>query len=252
MDNGTRALLDTAAITAVLTDYCRYLDRMDLEALGALFTIDCRVIYGPDPRLAAVAISSPRTTGAHARRGAGHDDVARGQFEIVRQVGNHLLHLPDHLVQVAGLLGLAVDLHLHKARGRVAHGRHGLQLAHRRRQFERLADFPRTAHFLGDALQVAARHVQAHAIAPDVIQRLVDWDVLATRLQRHDQLDLVVHVLGLFGVGEGVAEIQVVGVLLEEEGRLAIRVMAHFDRMRGIVAADAVDAAHREPSLVPE
>jgi ketosteroid isomerase-like protein len=54
MDNGTRALVDTAAITAVLTDYCRYLDRMDLEALGALFTIDCRVIYGPDPRLAAV------------------------------------------------------------------------------------------------------------------------------------------------------------------------------------------------------
>ena len=49
----TKTLVDTATITAALTDYCRYLDRMDLEALGALFTLDARVIYGLDPRLAA-------------------------------------------------------------------------------------------------------------------------------------------------------------------------------------------------------
>jgi ketosteroid isomerase-like protein len=49
----TRTLIDTAAITAVLTDYCRFLDRMDLPALGRLFTPDAKVIYGPDPRLAA-------------------------------------------------------------------------------------------------------------------------------------------------------------------------------------------------------
>jgi ketosteroid isomerase-like protein len=52
-DRGMRMLLDTAAITAVLTDYCRFLDRMDLVALGRLFTADARVIYGPDPRLTA-------------------------------------------------------------------------------------------------------------------------------------------------------------------------------------------------------
>ncbi len=48
-----RTLLDTAAITGVLTDYCRFLDRMDLAALGTLFTPDAQVIYGPDPRLLA-------------------------------------------------------------------------------------------------------------------------------------------------------------------------------------------------------
>jgi ketosteroid isomerase-like protein len=48
-----RTHLDIAAIGDVLVDYCRYLDRMDLDALGALFTPDCRVVYGPDPRLAA-------------------------------------------------------------------------------------------------------------------------------------------------------------------------------------------------------
>ncbi len=49
----TRTLLDTAAITTLLTDYCRFLDRMDLAALGALFTTEARVVYGPDPRLEA-------------------------------------------------------------------------------------------------------------------------------------------------------------------------------------------------------
>jgi hypothetical protein len=31
----TRTLIDTAAITAVLTDYCRFLDRMDLTGAWA-------------------------------------------------------------------------------------------------------------------------------------------------------------------------------------------------------------------------
>lgn len=53
MTESTQSMLDTGAITAVLVDYCRHLDRMDLDALGALFTADCRVVYGADPRLAA-------------------------------------------------------------------------------------------------------------------------------------------------------------------------------------------------------
>jgi ketosteroid isomerase-like protein len=44
---------DRFAIQDLLTDYCRHLDRMDLPALAALFTPDCRVIYGPDPALIA-------------------------------------------------------------------------------------------------------------------------------------------------------------------------------------------------------
>jgi ketosteroid isomerase-like protein len=44
---------DRLAISDVLTDYCRMLDRMDLVALAALFTEDCEVVFGPDPRLRA-------------------------------------------------------------------------------------------------------------------------------------------------------------------------------------------------------
>lgn len=47
-------LLNRRWIEDLLVDYCRHLDRMELEALATLFTADCRVTYGPDPRLAAV------------------------------------------------------------------------------------------------------------------------------------------------------------------------------------------------------
>ncbi len=44
-------LLDRQAISDLLITYCRALDRMDLAALAALFTVDCNVDYGPDARL---------------------------------------------------------------------------------------------------------------------------------------------------------------------------------------------------------
>ncbi len=44
-------LLDKQAISEVLYAYCAHLDRMDLDALAALFTDDCEVDYGPEPRL---------------------------------------------------------------------------------------------------------------------------------------------------------------------------------------------------------
>ncbi len=44
---------DRREIEDVLVDYCRMLDRMDLEGLSRLFTADCEVIFGPDPRLCA-------------------------------------------------------------------------------------------------------------------------------------------------------------------------------------------------------
>lgn len=40
-------------IQDVLVAYCAHLDRMDLPALGALFTPTCRVIYADDPRFTA-------------------------------------------------------------------------------------------------------------------------------------------------------------------------------------------------------
>jgi 3-phenylpropionate/cinnamic acid dioxygenase small subunit len=46
-----QVLVDHRAISNLLIDYCRLLDRMDLPGLAALFTQDCRVEYGPDERL---------------------------------------------------------------------------------------------------------------------------------------------------------------------------------------------------------
>ena len=51
MDARTQELLDRDAIGAMLVDYCLHLDTMDLAALAALFTADCEVVYGDDPRL---------------------------------------------------------------------------------------------------------------------------------------------------------------------------------------------------------
>jgi ketosteroid isomerase-like protein len=44
-------LVDKQAVAEVLFAYCANLDRMDLDALAALFTDDCVVDYGPEPRL---------------------------------------------------------------------------------------------------------------------------------------------------------------------------------------------------------
>jgi 3-phenylpropionate/cinnamic acid dioxygenase small subunit len=46
-----QVIVDHHAISNLLIDYCRCLDRMDLPRLAALFTHDCRVEYGPDDRL---------------------------------------------------------------------------------------------------------------------------------------------------------------------------------------------------------
>ena len=50
-DAVVQELVDKQAITDVLYSYCAFLDKMDLEGLGALFTEDCTVDYGPESRL---------------------------------------------------------------------------------------------------------------------------------------------------------------------------------------------------------
>lgn len=42
-----QALIDRAAITAVLHTYCRIFDANDLDALGEVFAEDCTVRFGP-------------------------------------------------------------------------------------------------------------------------------------------------------------------------------------------------------------
>ncbi len=109
---------------------------------------------------------------------------------------------------------------------------------------EGLADLPRALLLARCELQVAPRQVDADRIAVDVIERLVGGDVQAAALHRHDQLDLVMQVLGQRRIGNGGAvALQHVGMFGEEEGRVAL-VVAHLADMFEIIAPDAPDAAH--------
>ena len=46
------------------------------------------------------------------------------------------------------------------------------------------------------------------------------------------------------GIGKLARRVQIVGILLEEKGRLAVRILAHLTGMRGVVPAHAEDPAH--------
>lgn len=49
-----RELIDRDQIGWLVNEYCRTLDVMDTQALGALFTEDCIAVYGPDPSFRSV------------------------------------------------------------------------------------------------------------------------------------------------------------------------------------------------------
>src|SRR5260370_8458415 len=61
---------------------------------------------------------------------------------------------------------------------------------------ERFADFPRPLFLARGQLQIAPREVDADAIAVDVVERLVGGNVESAALQRHDQFDFVMQILG--------------------------------------------------------
>ena len=60
-DDAVAELLDRQQITELIHEYCRTLDAMDLDALVALFTEDCVVDYGPEPRLRSAGSARLRT-----------------------------------------------------------------------------------------------------------------------------------------------------------------------------------------------
>ncbi|MNC85130.1 hypothetical protein D3C83_07100 [compost metagenome] len=80
-----------------------------------------------------------------------------------------------------------------------------------------------------------------------MIERLFHRYVGAVFPDRHHHLDLVVQVPGDLREGDGGA-VRNDGVrrLHEKERRLALGVMPHLARVLGVVAADAIDAPHRE------
>ncbi len=51
VDSERLRIQDRLQIERLLVSYCQHLDRMDLDSLARLFTEDCFVDYGDDPRL---------------------------------------------------------------------------------------------------------------------------------------------------------------------------------------------------------
>ena len=148
--------------------------------------------------------------------------------------------------EVARLAALAVDVEPHGPLRRMADPARRDDRAAGRGRLEGLSHFPRAAELLRLALKIAAGHVEADRIAEDAVHGLFDRDVRAAGLQRDDELDLEMHVGACARVGELPVGAKRIGVLLEEERRLAVRVMSHLDRVLGVVAADAVEAPHRK------
>src|SRR5690606_30001022 len=101
------------------------------------------------------------------------------QLEQAGEVDDHLRDFPDHLAEIPLLANLAVHLQPDSAGRRVADLAGGNQLGAGRGLLEGLADLPGAAGLLRLALQVAPRHVERNAVAPDAIERLVERDVLA-------------------------------------------------------------------------
>ena len=80
-----------------------------------------------------------------------------------------------------------------------------------------------------------------------MVQSLGLRNVHTARADGDDHFNFMVHVLGQGRIREiTVVEDQVVGVFVEEKRQLAVRVMAHFAGVLGVVATDAVNPAHRK------
>ncbi|KFI32620.1 hypothetical protein CG51_01510 [Haematobacter missouriensis] len=188
--------------------------------------------------------------GTDASRRARHDEITGSQFEETGQMRDHIGHGPDLIGQIAGLAKLSIHRQRDGAVVRVADLGHGMKGGYRRGVVRGLCRLPWATGLLCLRLKVSAGHVEADAIAIDVIQRLDRGDVAPALRQSDDQFDFMVQVGGAGGIGEDAFRRQVVGILLEEERRL-LAGMAHFARVFGIVAPDAIDAADGEKRGLP-
>ena len=129
----------------------------------------------------------------------------------------------------------------------MADHRHGFERGTRRGVVEGFAHLPRAAHFFGFALHVAARHIEADAVAEHVIERFFNRYVFAALADSDRHLNFVMQVFGHRRIGDsGAVHHNGIRRLHEEKRRFAIRVMAHFPGVFGVVAPHAVNTAYGE------
>ena len=131
-----------------------------------------------------------------------------------------------------------------------AHGAARMDGAQRRGLVEGLAHFPGAALLLHFALQVAAGHVQAQRIAPDAVVGLLDRNIAAALAQHHDQLHP--RSAGWTSwAGKASCRFRRRPRSARRQRACRRRTVfaageAHFLGVLGVVAADAIDTAHRK------
>ena len=155
-----------------------------------------RTSRSPTPSICPCS-TSPRLTGPTPAGRARHDDVARRQPEQAGEIADHLRHLPDHLVEVASLPPLAVDVQPDRAlradgRSRSAgtSGEHGADASKALPTSQgRPSPWPCPAGRGGSCRGRRRSRRRSRAPCPTGMSR-------AAALQRDHHLDLVMHVVG--------------------------------------------------------
>ena len=205
-----------------------------------------RTLSVPRPSTPPV-MRSPRTTGP-TPSGAGIDQVAGFQTEVLRQVGHGLGHRPDELADVAALLVAPLTCSQMPARamsGSAAAGAAGRSARSGRRPCPApRGGRPRASSSAGRGASCPGpRHSPRHGPArfprrcshrPCQWRRPARFHSAGWRSGRVGQRQRLALGHRHHGIGR----------LAEEEGRFAVRVEAHLAGMGGVVAAHAIDAAH--------
>src|SRR5439155_13897074 len=139
----------------------------------------------------------PRLHRTYARRRPRVDEVAGLEAVELRQVGDLLGHRPDHFREIGALALLAVHPEPEGAFGRMPDSAGRRERAARCRFVEVLAEIPGPPVVLPPLLQVAARHVEADAIAEDMIVGLPRVDAVPAPGDRYHHFRLVMVVVRL-------------------------------------------------------
>ena len=175
--------------------------------------------------------------GAYAGRGAGEEQVARGEGDELGEVRKQLPDGKYHVAAVALLDGLPVA---EEGEVEVVYGvpqlAQGDELPEGGTAVEAFGEQPGHAFFFGFALQVARGEVDAKGDVVVIEVRIVGGASVTGACDADYQLYLVLHVVGEGGVGQWLAVGEEGGVGFEKEVGLGGGGCLHFLGMWGIVA----------------
>src|ERR1700716_3757091 len=183
-----------------------------------------------------------RHNGTYSRRGAGINQIAGAERDLLRQLRDHLGPAPDHLPDIAALALGAIYRKRDDAALEMPPIPRRRDGAARRGSVEALADFPRQTPIARITLAVAPGQIDADGIAPDMSGRVGNRDVASAAADRDHQLHLELKIGGERWIRH-LRAVRHHGVprFLKEERRIAFVGFLHLEDVVDIVATDAID-----------